>query len=1183
MDPEKIADGIKGAAGAAGKKGGGMGPQVPDKISPTAGASHSPNAPTGSGPTPSERLSDDSPGGSGGSDKSKGKSLTDRALAGGGGGKPQNEGEGAGERAKEEVKNAVKPSAQNAKEMASDIKDIAAASKDAGITESVKEVEKGREKAGAKGAAAAAGREAAGHAVAGAVDVLTVGAGAEAHGVIQKSVSKGLKKENLIRIGLVFLVPFIIIGLIIFALVYVIANPYDAVKKVLLDGPTRSFTTQAAGVLGKSMLDGAQHLADAGYVPNRPGSAIAAPAVAPKPGSLLDKFTKINVDIAKYQTLPPDCPYTFTTKQVVNVQGQTTSVIDKVYNRQTKQEVTNDNSVVLYCVMDLFPLNGMFVRTQNARDVNAFSNTHLNYAEPTSTQVLPGEGSQVNSSNPTGQGESNGSSISDLSNTEMDKFVYDKTYNNITSKSDQNAKIEGDQNLTEYITKVRAALEKGDDPYSIDSNFQFAGPADANDNTKIISTMCNFSKAYMEPENLRASINSRFNTGSRSGVKSATLADTRKSYGLGANELNATFQQLNDWASSRAYGQEVDRTQTGEAINPESLSNTGYGASFEDILALLLNIRDECQGKDVGGFLGFFTTHQVNEQQVLTDYKKLQEIMVAQSNGKFTSVDDFGTQQLMINLIRGSGGSAVSGLEPGPWNFNNQAQGFRQLYSQYMLKIGGRYLTSDEDAQLATLNENTRRDVEQQQGIAFRLFNTDNISSVASQLIARTPRTAKEVGRESTRIAASFSNPIKSLLDLQGSFSYIAFGSNNKALAASSYGNAYFRIDTIAYPQKDAEGKDIFANSDEVQNMKENGTDDQKKMLAYYEGCSKMNLPSRSYFVPQFKVNADGTVDKNQIVHDNTTDPSGKIKNVRLPIFPAMEDKVEYTDRTRDDSNFSQQEKDANNQPKEEKKQWMACLIMLQPTAQPNGTLLYITDDMSQFLFHMSVHDAGVIASKYRLYLYSNTLVDNMVQLSSTKQDNSIYANSGGGSGGGGGGSAQCQSASGNEKIPCEGLKYIGLPYDFAHSNVRVGGVEKYRQRCTDDKLATKDPSCAVDCSSFVAAMLYDAFGNAPGFAKDLALYVDVNDGFIHTVNNESLSPQYFKEIKFPDEIKPGDIVTMPDHMGTVKSYDPASGKATTVESYGGASGGPHQVDWGNISEEGFNRAWRYIGPGSTN
>ncbi len=1016
MDPDKLVEGIKGVGAAAGKKGGqsggGMGPQMAERITPPTGAA--PNPPQGTAASPSHGSSSGNDGhGPEQAEKAEGngkggKSLSDRLTSGGGGGQQQNEAEGVGDRAKEEVKNAVKPSAQNIKDVSKSAKNIAEASADQGFNaaKEAKEVGEAYQEHGARGAAGAATRKTIGKGVQAGLEFVP-GAQGPVAAAGGKVVEEGLKKENLIRAGLIILAPVILLGVLAFTFFFIVANPYKQVSNVLTKETNNSFTNQASGVLGPSMAAGAQALAKAGYVENKPGTAIAAPTTKPKPGSLLDKFSKINVNIAKYQTQSPDCPYKYTTKEVVNFSGQKTTVIDKVYNLQG-QEVSNTNPVVLFCIMDSFPLNGIFIRTQDARDVNKFSGTHLNYAEPTSTTVLPGEGSAVNNSNPTGQGESsnNSSATNNLSSTEMDKFVYDKTYNNITSKADQNPKIDGDQNLTDYITKVRAALEKGDDPYNVDSNFQFAGPANNNDTTKIISTMCNFSKAYMEPENLRASINSRFNTGSRSGVKSATLADTRTGYGLSASELNATFQQLDNWAASRAYSQVVERNQTGEAINPESLSNTAYSAGYDDTMAILANIRDECVGKEEGGFLGFFTTNQRDEGQILADYKALQQIIVAQSNGKFTSPDDFGTQQLMINLIRSGGGSAVSGLEPGPWNFNNQSQGFRQLYSQYMLKIGGRFLTPDEDAQLAINNENTRRDIEEKQGIAYRLFNTNNVSSVASQLLARSPRTPKELGRESSRLAASFSNPLKSIADLQGSFSYIALGKSNQAFAAADFGNAYFRINTIAFPQKDAEGKDIFANSDEIQNMKENGTEDQKKLLGYYEGCTKMDIPSKAYFIPQFAVN-NGVVNKNQIVYDITGGPkpdNGAIGIHALPIFPAMEDKIEYTDRARDNTNFSQQEKDANYQPKEEKKAWMACLIMLQPTRKPDdGSLLYITDDMSQFLFNMSVKDAGVIASKYRLYLYSNTLVDNMVQLSSTERDTSIYANpSGSGSGSGG-------------------------------------------------------------------------------------------------------------------------------------------------------------------------------------
>ena len=92
-----------------------------------------------------------------------------------------------------------------ASETVKDVKDVATAGP-TGLETTGKEIKEGAQKARAegksatKGAAAAAGREAAGQAVATGVDVLTLGMGVEAHGKVAKGVSKALKKENLKKI-----------------------------------------------------------------------------------------------------------------------------------------------------------------------------------------------------------------------------------------------------------------------------------------------------------------------------------------------------------------------------------------------------------------------------------------------------------------------------------------------------------------------------------------------------------------------------------------------------------------------------------------------------------------------------------------------------------------------------------------------------------------------------------------------------------------------------------------------------------------------------------------------------------------------------------------------------------------------------------------------------------------------
>lgn len=178
-----------------------------------------------------------------------------------------------------------------------------------------------------------------------------------------------------------------------------------------------------------------------------------------------------------------------------------------------------------------------------------------------------------------------------------------------------------------------------------------------------------------------------------------------------------------------------------------------------------------------------------------------------------------------------------------------------------------------------------------------------------------------------------------------------------------------------------------------------------------------------------------------------------------------------------------------------------------------------------------------------------------------------------------GGGSANCQSTTGNDKIACEGDKYVGLPY--GHRGVHAdGGAENYRIRCPDGKIPG-DASCEIDCSAFVSVMLYDAFGNAPGFPKNISLYVSTSDGsLINQTAGQGPTP-LFKEIGL-NEIRPGDVLSMPNHMGVVEAWDPATGKLKSIESVGGGNRlGPNHWEWNSVSEEGYNRAWRYIGPGA--
>ncbi len=834
----------------------------------------------------------------------------------------------------------AKDKAGSASETISDIKEVAKAGPTSAKSVG-KEIKQGAEKDGVKGAAGAAGREAAGAAAAAGAEVLSGGTLKPISGKIQKGVSKALKKENIKKIAIgiaIFLsIPLIIIGIIVGVLLYAAANPFKFLQQVVSDPKTREFAIQAAKLAIKTTIGSEDTYKKYGYVEIKPGQAIAAPVAtaSPKPGSIEEKMLKINLKNARYQSsnAAPDCPYSYTTKDLTDPKtGATTSVIDEVKNKSGEVVDKNGNFVVSYCIVQSMPLYNMMIRTQKTRDVNAFSGTILNYAD-----------------------SKNSTNIKGKAPAEVSKYVYDKTYNRITSKEEIKTDID---EVDDYIAQVRDKLANNQNPDSV----QFDFGADANTDTAITKTLCAFTRGYLSGDNIKKGILTRLNSGQRSGIKSNTLSSTRELGLLSNEELSPTFKQLDGWAASRAYSQNVYGTQAGTAIDPERLGNTSYGASYRTSLALLYSVKKNCGGD---GFLSSIF-NPGKEENVLVLYDALRQLIVDQSNGKFTSIDGFGLDQLMVGVIRMGGGSAVSGLEAGTQNFNNQSQGFRTLSNQYMMRMGGRFLTKAEGTELNIATENTRREIENKNGLAYRLFAEDNIRSLANIIRYETPRTTGELGRKGKDYIASLSNPIKLLADLSSGFSQIVLGKSTVAYAAGKTGDAYMRIDTIGLPTNEFDNTDPIANSDYVQNLIANGTEKEKIVLGYFDKCSKANIPTRSIFTRLYDVEIKD--DEAEVIgtKENLVRVSSEIS------YPAINDGftlLGFANRT----------------------EFVACEIYLMPESEHETARDY--DEAKQKdLFGFKINE---LAKKYHLYLYANSMVDLMVELSSTEKTDSIYSNPG--------------------------------------------------------------------------------------------------------------------------------------------------------------------------------------------
>lgn len=844
--------------------------------------------------------------------------------------------------------------------MVEDVKEVAKATqaKGAGLKESAEEIKKGKERDGAKGAAGAAGREAAGQTVATVADVASGGATAKYHAAISKIVSKSLTKKaikrQLITYGIVSAIPLVFIVIIISIMAYLIRHPMEALKKAITDPKIREFAVSAGVHIGRDIVFGqGEVLKRYGYVDVNSGVAIAQDKMpAPKPGSLADKLTKVDMEKAIYQTnAKPDCPYTFTYKKVANHDGKQTSVIDKVFDNQGK-EVVDGNFVVYYCVIKSMPLYNMMIRTEGSREVNGFGGVALSFAS--SEELLKG-----------------------MSVEEVKDYIHDKAYSRLPSQLSETPSSDI-EDLDQYIKDVRKALEEGEDPYLVDSDFKFQEGFDTDDK-KTIVTMCAFSKNYLTPENLRKAIFSKYNTGQRSGVRSTTLASTRYLGFMTNAETGPTLRQLENWSASTAYHQNVYGSMEGEKVNPESLGNTSYGLGFERTLSIMYDTFENCEKLNFGrgpegrkGLFGFIQDPQ-NENtlsKIRRSYENLRAGIVEESNGRFVDPNDFGLKELMIGMIRTNAGSAVSGMEPGAWNFNSQSQGFRVLSNQYMMRLGGRFLDSKEMYELNKLAENTRREVEEKNGLAYRLFGNDNVRSIANIIQSEYPRTPNELNRVGQEYIAKITNPIKTIANLHSSLGYIATGKINQAFAADVVGDTYMRIDTIGMPLNMTDGVDMIANSDYIQNMLEKGTNKQKQILGYFDKCSKSNIPSRALFAPL------------RHIDQGSGESAGTVQYDRFgyPYYPAMADKIEHPlgDKT--------------SELRPEKREFIACDIYMRAGMRTSK-------DRYKQLFELGNENIDIekLADQYRLFLFANKLVDMMVQLSSTEEDSSIYANPSGG------------------------------------------------------------------------------------------------------------------------------------------------------------------------------------------
>ncbi len=829
--------------------------------------------------------------------------------------------------------------------------------------------------------------------------------GGTAGAQIGAKVGEEVSKHKMVFIAIAF--GILAIAMVpIFIIVYIIQNPWNAVKMVLTNSKIREFGIDVAQAFAKGALEASiRALTYTGEVDYKgPNTAVAATPSTIEPGTTLDRLSQIDWRQAQYQTLDnAGCVYELRLQLKVNAEGRTRYVPKEVFNKRTREVIPlnqlGSNQAASYCIQKQYPIFNMMARQPVTREINQLANIHLDYAGKKDTEEFRGSREEVN------------------------RYVFNKTIGRITPTTEETIDFSSYQGqITEFqnnykeavraynaanpdnkipykeekadlvagINKMYEDMADGTSPYDIsvgkylniperDSYTPQTNSLEKNlVRAGIANTICPFAYGFLDlgntprseaaASNARKAIESRLASTERGAIKVLTMADTRNADQLSNVENNATIAQQDNWASSTSYQLDVYNELRGVEQNPEATSTRAYNAKQTDLVSdpsvdLLLQTCTFLTSENR-------TLLLVGDTLIQPSYQLLKLAIVNNSQGVFNSIDDFGLKEIITSYVRTGSVTAVSGLESGPDNYNRQAAGFRQLMNDYFLRIGGRFLTDREARDIAIQSEDTRRTEEKQGGMGYRLFANENIRSARS-IIAQNTITPKTAMTAAGSIFKEVLNPLRSLANIHSSALYYGFGQHNKAFAATINGDQYLKIDTAGIPPQDFASFDMLDNATVIEDIKASraGTDNDRIKLAHYDECFKKKIPTSQYF--QLK-----TI-KFTDLNDDALKASIRAKYPQanavqwFVFFPEWHRGVlkdandNITPVTRVDR--------ADNDADSEFMKFYDCKVILQ-----------LAQDFNNEEYKLPI--------RYRMYTYYNTLLDQMVSLSNDEDNQSIYA-----------------------------------------------------------------------------------------------------------------------------------------------------------------------------------------------
>lgn len=401
----------------------------------------------------------------------------------------------------------------------------------------------------------------------------------------------------------------------------------------------------------------------------------------------------------------------------------------------------------------------------------------------------------------------------------------------------------------------------------------------------------NYTPSQTAVQNYRDRIKNRIDSAAIAGWQAVTYADTNHARFLNINELNKDFYKIAGMQAGQEYNYALDGRKSGVALEPDAISRIiGYynqdaianpgiqkDAPFQIALQSVFDSVTQNKGffgSLLGGVLpsfsnsvcdaayrrGAYTNNDAQAKAVVekfysTSYNSFKLAMAGidyySRPEKSTSISqiykNIEYQDINFRLIRLESNAATAGTEDGPQNFNRMNFGMKAYMNAASISTGGKFLTENEAVARDDNIQVAQQYELQTRGLAYRLFNTDNPSSLTSRLrVAMTDKPQKVVGNIGS-VMASIINPIRNLAGEKGTMTALLTGKSRVAEAASVYDSQNLKLDPAGIPE-------FFNQIDPIQNarfiegLKKNNPTAAAK-FTNWDQCFKEFIPSRFHLL----------------------------------------------------------------------------------------------------------------------------------------------------------------------------------------------------------------------------------------------------------------------------------------------------------------------------------------------